>query len=182
MFGFKIISKINNVVSKVLSEDIKPKVSQNFLSTIEDAKIKVKENQDKTEDLYEKHFYSGIKKLRNFEKREDVNEAIKSFIEAIKLKNGRAEPYFLLAYCANIIGNTNLSIKYLHVAESINPSLFGISELKNDITQSLLKNREEKEILPTKNNTQISKPMVTKVNNQAIQPVKKVTSLGIIRK
>lgn len=74
----------------------------------------------------------------NFEKNYNSKyllEAAMLLSKAVKFKKTNPEPYFLLSYIFYLMNKDDLSIKYLKIAEKIQPDMPGISKM-----QQLLRN------------------------------------------
>ena len=109
--------------------------------------IKTNGNEAKSDEVLK----DALKDLESFHNlppnKEKLKDVAKKFIEVIKFKRNRVEPYVYLAYIFFQINQNDLAVKYLKIARDIDPVYPQIEELKQMI---LMNNFSSESIL---NNT-----------------------------
>ncbi len=86
-------------------------------------------------------FNQAIELLLEFQETLDKTILVKAahkLVDSLKFEKNHVEPYFLLAYIFFILDNGKLALKYLKVAELIEPNFPDIRRLKSVILGIIL--------------------------------------------
>jgi hypothetical protein len=113
----------------------------------------------------------GFIKKFNFEQNYNSNyllEAARLLSQSVKFKKTNPEPYFYLSYIFYLMNKDDLSIKYLKIAQKIQPDMDGITKM-----QQLLSNTSD-----TYSASTIKKIENEFVNHEFNGEIKIVTSIG----
>lgn len=103
------------------------------LSEINSAKKKAAINYELLATNFSRSYQEAIDSLKNFFLTNDkvlLQRTTQKLTESLKYQNTRYEPYFLLAYISYLVDNNSLSVNYLRISETLNPSSREIFELK----------------------------------------------------
>lgn len=63
-----------------------------------------------------------------------LRESTKLFIDALRIKKNRVEPYFYLSYIAYLNNDLNTAVKYFQIAELISPEYNNLEKLRKYLT------------------------------------------------
>lgn len=94
---------------------------------------------DKKQEQFYHLFDNALEKFRKLVQTQNfdtklLKEIAYQLLESLKLVKNKAEPYLFLAYIFYIIGDNQISIKYLKVSSLLNPYLDAAERLREAIT------------------------------------------------
>ena len=107
------------------------------METVEEIQNQSAEREENSQSA----FNHAIDLLTEFQEKHDkviLLKAAHKLVESIRLEKNQIEPYFLLAYIFYILDNGKLALKYLKVAELIDPNFLEIKKLKSIILGIIL--------------------------------------------
>jgi tetratricopeptide (TPR) repeat protein len=144
MFSFKNLSYIS----------VKANASKSFIDTVQS--IQDLKSSSKSKDIDDEKVLNSNKYLEkaksllnrcietnNFAE-ERLKEISENLLSSIENNSNNAEAYLNIGNICYILGNVKLALKYLKMAQSINPKLEGISTLRDAISENKVIENKDK--------------------------------------
>lgn len=106
------------------------------LDSLKEIKDKTSQRDEDLENKYNLILQSALDYFTAFaydNEMENLYCSATKFSEALEIKRNRAEPYFYLAHIFCVLGELEKSIKYMQMANYIDPKLEGLDELRTNI-------------------------------------------------
>jgi hypothetical protein len=167
------------LVKAFLSNPVRVK-ADNFISNLNESKIKSVEVTEKAHENYDQIFNEAYKALTNFisdtEDQDNFLKSLENFNLCQRLKPSQPEPYFYLSYIFHICGETQLAINYLNAIKFINPDYEGLQALEDEIIKSISIKTEPEFVIPEPDKKSPVKPEIKRI------PYSQVKSLNQNRK
>lgn len=169
MFSFKNLSYIS----------VKANASKSFIDTVQN--IQDLKSSSKSKDIEDEKVLNSNKYLEraksllnrcietnNFAE-EKLKEISENLLSSIENNSNNAEAYLNIGNICYILGNVKLALKYLKMAQSINPNLEGISTLRDAISENKVIENKDKVLNPdTSKNLEINRKEESKKQQEVV--------------
>ncbi|MFN8673221.1 MAG: tetratricopeptide repeat protein [Candidatus Sericytochromatia bacterium] len=184
MFG---LSKLVNKITA--PAPLKVIASNNFVSALDSInKVKnetLKEQEDKRLSESKVYFEKAralfeLCKTSNNYLKEDLKKIADYLLKSIDNNKNNPDAYLNLAYIFYLMNKTNLSVKYMRIAQEMNPKLDGIELLKSAISNQKIVNETKPKYQPEEK-IQEQKVVLNKLTALASSRVKNAYGASIKR-